>query len=245
VSPDRLTALAAAFWERLPAPAPPFPRDLEPVLSAAAPVWVVAERGLTTGAVRRWLHGHGLGLPVSLPDRRLDGCILAFQGTAVLFVREGLPADERRVVVAHEFAHYLADYELPREQARRRLGAAVLPLLDGARPVLPVEGWAAALAGVKLEAHAHYMARSYDPGRRAATDRVEARANALACELLAPRLAVRTEAHRRGFALDDRSGSRGLLAEAFGLPSRWANAYARQLLIENRRRRSFCDRVGL
>jgi hypothetical protein len=241
---DALVALAESFWERVGCP-PPWPRELEPVIPQVAPVWVVPLADLSPGTAQDWLRRRGLDLPLGLPERPLDGCILAFRGQAVVFVADGLPADERRVVVAHEFAHYLAEYERPRERVTRRLGREVEPLLDGVRPATPVETWAAALAGIRLDAHVHYMERTF--GRRCppAVAAVERTANALACELLAPRHAVREVVGRDGLCPDDRAAWQRLLAETFGLPPRWAAVYAGRLLAEGRRRRSFCDRFGL
>jgi hypothetical protein len=81
------------------------------------------------------------------------------------------------------------------------------------------------------------MDRSDGP-RLVATRRVEAAANALACELLAPRRAVRAAAGRLG------GGWAGLLVEAFGLPPRWAAIHAARLARDERRRRSFTDLLG-
>jgi hypothetical protein len=239
-----LVDLAASFWDRV-AELPPFPRNLEATIAQVTPVWVVPRPDLRPGVAQAWLRQRRLRLPLHLPDRPLDGCILAFRGVAVIFVDETLPTAERRVIVAHEFAHYLAEYEWPRDRARRRLGPTLAPLLDGIRPATPAENWAAALAGVRLEAHVHYMERTFDPCCLAAVDHVERTANALACELLAPQSAVRAEACQSGLGLGDCSPWQRLLEERFGLPARWAIAYAGQLLTEARRHRSFCDRLGL
>src|SRR5262249_31059604 len=141
-------------------------------------------------AARGWLWQRGTRLPLGVPDRSLAGCIVAYRGRAGMFLEERLSAAETRVVLAHELAHYLADYEQPRARVTRRLGPEVLAALDGERPPTTAEGLAATLTGVALNVHAHYMDRDFDPGRLTATDRVEQAANDLACELLAPRREV-------------------------------------------------------
>ncbi len=239
---EQLARLADDFWARAGAPAP-FPRDLERILSWTAPVFVVRLRGLRPASARAWLWQRGTRLPLAVPDRPLDGCVVAYRGSAGLFLEARLGAEDGRVVLAHEFAHFLADYELPRARAVRRLGPSVLPALDGERPATEVEGLAAALAGVPLDVHVHYMGRGFDPGRPA-TDLVERTANELACELLAPRGEVLARA-RAGRLPDGPDAWQRLLAGAFGLPPRWAAAYAVRLLRQRRGGRSFSDILGI
>jgi hypothetical protein len=241
VSPDRLDEMIADFWDRVGGP-PPFPRDLEPAIPLAAPVGVVTLGGLRPAAVQRWLLRQGVRLPLRVADRPLDGCIIAYRGQAVLFVNAALAADERRAVLAHEVGHYLRDYEAPRRRALRRLGPSVLPVLDGERPPCAAERLAGALADVPLAPQIHYMDRSFDPGRAAATDHVERLAWDVALELLAPRAAVLAKG--RGLS-DQPEPWRELLAERFGLPARWASAYAARLLRARGRGRSFSDLLGL
>src|SRR5262249_18281716 len=156
VAVRRSEELAADFWERAGG-GDEVPRPIEAALARTVPVWVVREEGLTPGAIASWLCGHGIRLPVPDDGRALGGCLVAFRGCGAVFVDAELVPDEARVVIAHEAAHFLGDYEAPRERALSRLGPSVLPVLDGDRPATPAEGWAAALAGVRLGAHVHYM----------------------------------------------------------------------------------------
>ena len=128
--------------------------------------------------------------------------------------------------MAHEFAHYLAEYLAPRERAVRRLGPTVLPVLDGDRPPTAAEQWAGALAGVSLGLHAHYLERAYDPARDADTDAAERRANVLGLELLAPWREVVAAADGSAAVLEP------LLIGRYGLPAAWAAGYARRLTRE-------------
>ena len=61
---------------------------------------------------------------------------------------------------SHEFGHFLADYEAPRERIRRRLGPGLLAVLDGKQNATPAEQLGATLAGVELGAHVHFMDRA-------------------------------------------------------------------------------------
>jgi hypothetical protein len=239
----RITDLAAEFWSRVDVPAS-FPRDLEQAALLAAPIWVVRQSDLRPRTARSWLCRRGFGLPLTVRDRPLDGCIVAYRGRAVIFLEAGLAAAQTRVIFAHEFGHYLADYESPRRRVLRRLGPSVLPVLDGERQPTPAEELAAVLAGVPLGVHVHYMERSRDPRLTAATSCIERTASALACELLAPREEALAVAHERGLPSRPEPWRR-LLVERFGFPDAWAGAYALRLLVERRRRRRFTDRLGL
>src|SRR5262249_38223202 len=148
-----------------------FPRPIEAALGRAAPAWVIREAGLTPAAVEGWLRRRGVELPVPNDRRALAGCLVAFRGFGAVFVDAALPADQARAVVAHEAGHFLGDYEEPRVRALRRLGPSVLSVLDGERQATDAEGWAAALAGVRIGAHVHYMDCTYDPARVRAIDR--------------------------------------------------------------------------
>jgi hypothetical protein len=239
---EQVGALAADFWERAGAPEP-YPRTLDRAIVTTTPVWIVRLDGLCPDAAQHWLRRRGLTLPLTIPERRLHGCILAYCGQAVIFVEAGLSASLDRVIVAHEFAHYLAQYERPRLQAIRRLGAAILPLLDGHRPARTNEKLAAALSGVPLGAHVHFMERTFDPRLLRRTAQVEREANELACELLAPRQDV--VAAMAGAATSEAGAWETVLCERFGLAQPWAAAYALRLRRWARRRRSFSDLLGL
>jgi hypothetical protein len=241
---EELLVLAADFWDRAGQP-PPYPRNLEDVILLTTPVWVVRLEGLRPSGARLWLHRRGLELPLTVAERALDGCILAFRGRAVILLEATLDPEYDRVILAHEFAHYLAEYERPRLQIVRRLGEGVLPLLDGQRPATTPEVLAGTLAGVPLEAHMHFMERTFDPRCLAETARVERVANELACELLAPRQDVCEGMSRRGRLTAEPGPWQQLLTECFGFCLPWAEAYATRLIAWMNRQRSFTDILGL
>jgi IrrE N-terminal-like domain len=239
---EQLVRLAAEFRER--ARVRPGERfDLEGAVVRTTPVFVVRLRRLRPVGARNWLWQRGTRLPLAVEDRPLAGCVVAYRGQAGIFLERALSAEDARAVLAHEFAHYLAHYELPRSRVARRLGASVLPALDGERPASETEGLAAALAGVPLEVHTHCMDRGFDPGRVAAVDAVERGANGLACELLAPRREVLGRA-RTGRLPEEAGAWARLLREEFGLPESWAVAYAGHL-VGKRPRRSFSETLGI
>lgn len=226
--------LADAFWHRAGGPPDP-PRDLEPVIPRTADVFVASLANLTLTSAQAWIHRRGIAIPLAGSDRAVKGLVVAFRGRGVIFVEEALPPDERRVILAHEFAHYLLEYVRPRERVLRRIGPQVLPVLDGEASEPPAE-WAALLAGVPLGVHTHFLSREFDPGDR--VGRSERAANELALELLAPRrLLAMSEA-----SIDDVARK---LVDRYGLPSSWASGYAGAIVASNARRQSFSERLGL
>ena len=243
MTPDQISRLASAFWEKAGGPPPP-PRDLEPLIPLhCGPVFVVPTHSVSRTAVRDWFrHRPNLPTPPGRDDARPAlGCVIAFRGFAAIFVDDTLTPDLRRVIVAHEFGHYLAEYEWPRQRVVRRLGHTVLPVLDGDRPPTAAEAWAGTLAGVPLGVHAHYLERGFDPAGLDLHVRSERTANAMALELLAPAVEV----------LDEMSGEplprtvASILVEKYGLPPDWAGGYATRLAATAARRVPASARWGL
>jgi hypothetical protein len=153
--------LVADFWNRVGSEEP-FPRQLERSIMSTTPVFVVKvhHQRLDTTYIRNRLQRRGVHLPTTWADRRLNGCLVAYKGEAAIFVDGTLPADETRVIIAHEFGHYLADYEWPRLRATRGLGDGILDVLDGTRPPTKNELISATLAQVHVGVYVHYMDRS-------------------------------------------------------------------------------------
>jgi|SRR5262245_25477698 len=243
MSSNETVSLAEEFWARVGGP-PPFPRDLEPVALISEGIAVATLRRLSPATAAGWLGRRSLDFPLRPERRPLDGLIVAYRGAVILFLNKSLSEEERRVVLAHEFGHFLADYDRPRRRAVARLGPDVVAVLDGERPATTAEDLAAVLAGVPLSLHVHYLERGFDPNRLAATDRVERRANELACELLAPRAVVLARCAELG--LPHQPGRwEELLRKGFGFPPRWARAYASFLLRLTRPRPTFSELLGL
>ena len=240
----RIEDLAAAYWERVGRDEP-FPRRLERVIPLFDPVSLVALTRLAPSGVSAWLRRRGAGVPIAAPERPLDGCLFVYRDQVAIFVDAGLDPNTRGLIVAHEFAHYLAEYRAPRERVARRLDPSLLLICDGDRAAGPDERLGATLAGVALAAHVHFMERP--SGRRlpAATRAVEARADALALELIAPRRIVLGCAQAEGIAPGDRALLRALLEGRFGVPGRWAAPYARRLAAGAARRRGFSESWGI
>jgi hypothetical protein len=213
--------LAAGFWAAA-GPPPPFPRDLRSAVSAI-PFSVIDLDGLTVAGVRGWFERRGLAVPLAEPDRPLRACLVAHRGDGFAFIDRLDPPAERTFSLAHELAHFLRDCLRPREVVERRLGAAVVAVLDGCRSATPDERLVGVLRRVPLRPFTHLLSRD-DGGRPASAAERDAEdaADRLAFELLAPAEAV-------GPATDRDALARRLAGE-FGLPPNPAARYASLLL---------------
>jgi Zn-dependent peptidase ImmA (M78 family) len=143
------------------------------------------------------------------------------------------PDDERRFSLAHEVAHFILDYLLPRRKANDRFGIQITDVLDGYRPPTAEERFGSILSDVSIGIHTHLMDRDeqgeYASGSVAVA---ESRADKLALELLAPENDVRAEVKQDRHPGSRRQGSEriaAVLLEHFGLPRRVSLTYARDL----------------
>lgn len=231
-----LRRVAADFWEQAGGPEP-FPRTMEAAVLWALPLAVMKLPRLGLADVRAWLALRDLPHQLPCANRRLHGCLIAWHDRGFLLMDGADPADERRFTLAHEAAHFMLDYQMPRARVRGRLGAGMVEVLDGLRPATVAERVDAVFAGVSTAVHTHLMERRQDGAFGcAAIAGAEGRADRLALELLAPadevlmRLAWNGRAARFG---EMTARARGVLLEEFGLPRSVAGPYA-DLLVRGR-----------
>jgi hypothetical protein len=236
--------LVADFWDRVGSEEA-FPRQLECSIMSVTPVFVIKvhRQRLDSSYIRDRLQRRRVQLPTAWADRRVNGCLVALKGEAAIFVDGTLPPDDTRVVIAHEFGHYLADYERPRLRAIRSLGDEVLDVLDGKRPPTKNELISATLAQAHVGVYVHYMDRPASGGIGSLLTDVEETANVVASELLAPGETVLGE-----IARSDNGHSReaivARLKSQYGLATPFAEWYAERLASQLRKRRSFSDILG-
>jgi hypothetical protein len=178
-------------------------------------------------------------------ERRLNGCLYAVKGRAFIFVDTDVSPDQRRVVLGHEFGHFLLDYEAPRERAARRLGPTLLPVLDGERRATASEQLSATLAGLSMEPYVHFMDRNPDGSYVEPVNEVERRADAISLELLAPWRTVFAGMQGKCTWPGQIAEWEEYLATYFGLPRGWAHHYAARLVSKARGRLTFSQALGL
>ncbi len=223
---------AQEFWA-LAGGAPRYPCDIKTAITFTLPLEVCAAPALRISDVRTWARRVNIALGLRGRNRRLHGCLIASRGKGTIFFDVRDPDDEQRFTLAHELAHFLLDYQAPRQRAITILGASILPVLDGDRPPTRAERLHAVLSTVPLGVMSHFMERPDEGLPPNAVIDVEDRANRLALELLAPALPLEelmnSAAAPRGF-----STRRVFLAEhltaQYGLPGTIASSYARYVL---------------
>jgi hypothetical protein len=229
-----LAETAASFWELA---GPDCQADFETAVLFSLPLsleWLpelglhkavgwLAQRGLPTADLGR------------LPDRPLRACLVAYRPDCSFVLLDASDAPvEQTFSLAHEVAHYLLDCVQPRQQARQ-ISATVSQVLDRQRPPTIAERIEAALQGIRLQPHFHFMERDTQGDiQNAAVLRAEDRADRLALELLAPQetaLALVKSAITgiTGYPARLEAAQAALLAH-FSLPVPVARPYAAQLV---------------
>jgi hypothetical protein len=222
------------------------PLQAEVILPRLYPVSCIRLPALTVAALRDWFTRHAKVVPSGLAfcrDRRLRGGIVAWRGSGFLFADRDDSEAEYRFTFAHEASHFLQDHLYPRQDVLDRFGPTITPVLDGLRPATREERVDALLARTTLTMHTHLLDRTgaVSPALHA----VEDRADAFACEMLAPRAALE---NRFPKLVADRHSVAKLqeaLVEDFGLPVSQALAYAQTLVVERGEPIPLLNRLGL
>jgi hypothetical protein len=224
--------MAEKFWEAATHLERRCPRDFESAIAWSVPLFIVRVPRLCVHDIESYLRQRQLPAVIGVTDRPLHGCVIAIRGKGLIFVDGGDGAHELRFTMAHEVAHFLLDYQLPRQLAIERFGLQIEEVLDGLRPPTPEERVDGLLANTPIGLFAHFMHRA---GGHIAAENVleaESQADLLAFELLAPEAEV-WRAVPKGFVQrpfsQRKAALQRLLIRRFGLPSEAARLYSNQL----------------
>ncbi len=232
--------LAKFFW-RAAGEAEPFPRRLQRPIANAVPMAVVLLPRPTVKSIEEWLRDNGIICPLNIPSRRMRACPVARNGYGFAFIDATDPEDEQRFSLAHELAHFLRDYLLPRRQAVERIGAAAIEVLDGQRPSTADERIHTVLSGVQIGYHVHLMDCDEEDGSMPNNiAAAESDADRLAYELLAPAEHI---AANLG-CVNELKAIVEMLVSDYGLPRRHAERYARLLVPRKRAADPFLLRIA-
>ncbi len=229
------------FWQCAGEPEN-FPRSLERPLALALPVALVKMPRLSLREVETWLRLRGVPFSFQCESRAVRGCLVAFGGKGIVFVDGSDPSDELRFTIAHEIAHYLTDYWLPRQKAIEKLGMGITEVFDSLRPPTIDERLYAVLGSTKLGVFIDLMERG--PAAAEETWKAETRADKVALALLAPPDAVLKASDLGADRFAERLDSIvKTLTMSFGLPKPMAQFYSVELLNAMGKGRSWVEAI--
>jgi hypothetical protein len=225
---------AREFWE-LAGGREAYPCDIKAAITLSLPLELHGLPGLCVSHILNWARNVAIACTIHGRDRRLHGCLLAYRGQGTIFFDTADPEDEQRFTLSHELAHFLLDYQAPRQRAITILGETILSVLDGDRLPTLDERFHAVLGSVPLGVMSHVMERPETGLPTNVVLDIEDRANRLALELLAPAASLcellRRSTTPSGF--DQRLLFLGnYLITTYGLPIAVAAPYARYLLTQ-------------
>ena len=223
---------AQEFWALVGARSS-YPCDIKAAIILTLPLELYPVAGMRVKDVLDWAERIRLNCNIRGRDRRLHGCRIADKGKGTIFFDTQDLEAEQRFTLAHELAHFLLDYQAPRQRALTILGETILPVIDGDRPPTLAERLHAVLITVPLGVMSHLMERPDEGLPSNTVIDVEDRANRLALELLAPALPLQKLMERaitpRGFSTRKTFLTEQLITQ-FGLSEAVASSYARYVL---------------
>jgi len=186
VSRAAIRATAASFWSS--AGGRHFfglPIDLERAVVRTLPLAIHRISNLSTAVVSEFLRHLRVEEFETGTSRDLRGCLIADVGVGLILIEADDPTDEQRLTLAHEAAHFLLHYLIPRNRAIVALGTRITPMLDRTRAATKSELFSSALRAVPIAPYRHAMLRNAS-GTFGEAGVMEAEADEMALELLAP-----------------------------------------------------------
>lgn len=227
-----IPVVAEMFWDLLGCE-PRYPCDLEELLLWRQPedfgLIFEAVPGLDQAAVRRRALQLNIACGLDSTRRREHGFLLADGQVACILYDADDPPDEQRFTKAHELAHFLVDYYLPRQRALCSLGESIRPVLDGVQPPNHAQRLQAAMLRVRLDVLGNLTERSRSGRPGTSMLLAENRADRIALELLAPAGLISARLEQALPQIGQAHLQRwltALLKDEFGLPHMRAAHYA-------------------
>lgn len=169
-----------------------FPRSLESSVVWVLPLVIRKIPELRLQYIATWLKQNQMPFSIAGSTNRLHGCLVAYRGNGYIFLDEADSQNEKRFSLAHEVAHFILDYQKPRQKAIAELGPNIVEVLDGTRVATVDERITAILSDFTVGPYINLIERVQD-GTLSLSQAIEIenRADRLALELLAPMDEVR------------------------------------------------------
>lgn len=201
ISSIQIQQLAKAFWKAslLEINFPISTTLLEQAILLTEPIAVVKLNKLSLLEISKYFTARGNNINCPLDSKELYGFILSYNGYTYIFLNGTESAEEQRFTLAHEFAHYLLDYKLPRQSIIEKSGVAIIDALNNKRDFTAEEKLLALVQDYSLKAFTYLLdAPATSAFERLHVWKAENKADELAMELLAPYTNILQDISRDG-----------------------------------------------
>jgi hypothetical protein len=233
------------FW-RLSGGMENFPRSLERSLALALPVALVKLPHLQLKSIEHWLRCRQVSYSFDCQSRYVRGCLVAYGGKGIIFVDGADPIEELRFSLAHEIAHFLMDYWLPRGKAFKNFGPSIVEVMDGHRNPTIEERIRSVIGGIRIGLHTDLLERGSDGPGLDAIWQIEDKADKVALALLAdPEDVIQSVDLSASMFQQRKEAIVAALRSRFGLPDQVADVYGKELLIAFGKGPSWTETLGL
>ena len=244
--------IAKSFWEDAVV-TPHYPIGitlLEQAICLSKNLTVVKLSKLTAAKIADWFYQKQVNIELQNDNGRLlYGYLYAHHGAGFTFLNGFEPPEEQCFTLAHELAHFILDYEVPRQRAVRTHGESILEVLDGLRPPTIQEQLSGILTGISVKPLSHLLDTPASGGfQRLKIWKVEDRADQLGLEILAPiqSIAGDVRKHQVSRRFDDmKEFIEEILAKKYGLPATVIPPYANHLAHSFTGGRTLADQWGI
>lgn len=226
-----------------------WPVDLIRLIAFSLPLTVEEIPELNLSDIEHWLASRVRAYRFPCSNRQLHGCLIVDEGTGFVFIDSNDTDAEKRFTLAHEVAHFLNDYFLPRQRVVRNLGEGILDVLDGKRQPTVDERLNSIILDVPLKTYMHLFEHDGSGNFMNNTNwKAENKADRLGLEIMAPAKMVCDDLILTG-AIRDYSHcfkeAQKLLGKKYGLPVWCINNYARRIANCLTGNESFFKRWGI
>jgi hypothetical protein len=224
-----LAEIAETFWHEAGG-IRQWPCDLEQASALSLPLDIVYLSCLTIKKIESWLNRRNVFYPFPQAQSKLHGCLLAYRGIGFVFIDGSDNKDERLYTLAHEIAHFLLEYLMPRKKALALFGDSILEVLDGFRPPAIEERIDSVINSIDIHPYIHLLEhRTIDSATHLRVSYAENQADQLALELIAPFKFVSADLkNSREVTIFEQcyNSAMELLSEKYGVPDTEAKGYA-------------------